>query len=139
MFDHIGIVVSDLVQSRDLYSSILEPLGFRLLEDHTESRNEGWLVYGNGAASPFFVVSAGRPSFWTDKHSPGISPIHCAFIAPATESVDRFHKLGLAHGATDNGAPGDRGRGYYAAFLIDPDGNNIEVGHRSQSDVSDKR
>jgi len=136
MFDHIGIVVSNLSKSRELYTRVLEPLGFRLLEDHSQQEGEGWLVYGAGAAAPFFVVAAGRPSFWSNEHRTGRSPIHCAFAAKSQESVNKFHELGLVSGATDNGAPGDRGRGYYAAYLLDLDGNNIEAGCRHTSHES---
>ena len=61
------------------------------------------------------------------------SPIHVAFVAPSWEAVDAFHKAALEAGGKDNGAPGLRGpkeMGYYAAFALDPDGNNIEAGIR---------
>ena len=122
MFDHIGIVVSKLSKSRELYTRVLDPLGFRLLEDHTQQDGEGWLVYGAGAAESFFVVAAGRPSFWTAEYTVGQSPIHCAFVAPSQEAVNRFHELGLANGAIDNA------RKFYVdviGFSIDFDAGDV--------------
>jgi catechol 2,3-dioxygenase-like lactoylglutathione lyase family enzyme len=66
MFDHVGVVFKDLKRSADLYRQLLEPLGIRVMEDHTQRDGTGWLVFSTGAPeSPFFVVAAGRPSFWT--------------------------------------------------------------------------
>lgn len=59
-------------------------------------------------------------------------PIHLAFVAPTKEAVDEFHRLGLKHGGVDNGAPEDGGGGCYAAYLLDPDGNNIEAIYRGE-------
>lgn len=132
MFDHIGIVVSDLGTSKDLYSIILEPLGIELMEDNSDDDGGGWLVYGPGGDAPFFVIAGEKPSFWSENNAFSLSPIHCAFAASSKEAVDTFHKLGIKSGAQDNGSPGDRGRGYYAAYLIDPDGNNIEAGYRME-------
>lgn len=129
MFDHIGIVVSDLEKGRRFYEAVLAPLGLRLLEDHAQGDGTGWLVFGNGVRhSPFFVVAAGTPSFWGTGHQAGQSPIHLAFSAPSKDSVDRFHAEGLRLGARSNGEPGIRREPFYCAFLIDPDGNNLEAG-----------
>lgn len=67
---------------------------------------------------------------WVD-HGEQPSRVHVAFQAPDRETVDRFHRAGLAAGGRDNGAPGERRYhpGYYAAFLVDPDGNNVEAVH----------
>jgi catechol 2,3-dioxygenase-like lactoylglutathione lyase family enzyme len=89
----------------------------------------GWLVFSTGEPeSPFFVVAAGRPSFGSDEQQVARSPTHFAFKAPSRAAVDAFHGAGLAAGAKSNGAPGVRRGRYYCAFLIDPDGNNIEAG-----------
>jgi catechol 2,3-dioxygenase-like lactoylglutathione lyase family enzyme len=129
MFDHLGIVVADLRSRGTFYTAVLEPLGYGLLEDHTQPDGTGWLVYGTGRSeSPFFVVAAGRPTFWRDPHTVAASPIHLAFRAPTRAAVDRFHSIGLAHGAKNNGDAGVRRGRYYCAFLIDLDGNNIEAG-----------
>jgi len=129
MFDHLGIVVSDLAAGRRFYEVVLKPLGIRLLQDNVQTDGTGWLVFGTGAPNaPFFVVAAGRPSFWTDGHEAGKSPLHLSFRAPSKDSVDRFHAAGLGLGARNNGDPGVRRKPFYCAFLIDPDGNNLEAG-----------
>jgi catechol 2,3-dioxygenase-like lactoylglutathione lyase family enzyme len=129
MFDHVGAVFKDLKRSGDLYKQLLEPLGIQLMEDHTQRDGTGWLVFSTGAPeSPFFVVAAGRPSFWTAPNVVAASPIHLAFKAPSRDAVDRFHQTGLRLGLTNNGDPGVRRGRYYCAFLIDFDGNNIEAG-----------
>jgi catechol 2,3-dioxygenase-like lactoylglutathione lyase family enzyme len=129
MFDHIGIVVSDLNASARFYEHVLAPLGLKIVEKHKTSPGEGWVVISSGApASPFFVIGAGRPSFWTEDSRPAASPAHLCFSAPSRQAVDEFYKLGLAQGAKDNGAPGIRRVPFYCAFLIDPDGNNVEAG-----------
>ncbi|MGB6552143.1 MAG: VOC family protein [Candidatus Binataceae bacterium] len=129
MFDHVGIVFRELKSSGEFYRRVLEQIGIKLLEDHTQSDGTGWLVFGSGAKeAPFFVVAAGRPSFWTAPNTAAASPAHVAFRAPSRAAVDRFHAVGLECGATDNGAPGVRRECYYCAFLIDQDGNNIEAG-----------
>jgi catechol 2,3-dioxygenase-like lactoylglutathione lyase family enzyme len=129
MFDHLGVVFRDLRVAGAFYRAVLEPLGLRLMEDHTGADGTGWLVFSSGEAeSPFFVVAAGRPSFWSDEHQAGRSPSHVAFKAPSRDAVDAFHGAGLAAGARNNGDPGVRRGRYYCAFLIDPDGNNIEAG-----------
>jgi catechol 2,3-dioxygenase-like lactoylglutathione lyase family enzyme len=129
MFDHVGIVVKDLKKSATLYAHILAPLGYRILERHRTGPGEGWVVITSGeACAPFLVIGAGRPSFWSEGCAPGSSPIHLSFKAPSQEAVDSFHRAGLAQGARSNGAPGIRRQPFYCAFLIDPDGNNVEAG-----------
>ena len=129
MFDHLGMVFQDLKAAGDFYRAVLAPLGVRVMEDHTQSDGTGWLVFSTGAPeSPFFVVAAGRPSFWTETSEPARTAAHLAFGAPSRAAVDAFHRAGLAAGAKDNGSPGVRRGRYYCAFLIDPDGNNIEAG-----------
>lgn len=129
MFDHLGIVVRNLQRAGVFYRAVLAPLGIELMEDHTASDGTGWLVFSTGAPeSPFFVVAAGRPSFWTDEHETARSPAHFAFRAPSRTAIDAFHSAGLAAGARNNGDPGVRRGRYYCAFLIDLDGNNIEAG-----------
>jgi catechol 2,3-dioxygenase-like lactoylglutathione lyase family enzyme len=128
MFDHIGIAFRDLKSSGDFYRKVLEPLGIKQSEDHTQPDGSGWLVFGRDARSAFFVVAGGRPSFWSASNVPAASPAHIAFQASSRDAVDRFHAAGLAAGAKNNGDPGVRFGGHYCAFLIDPDGNNIEAG-----------
>ncbi len=131
-FDHVGIVVGSLKMSRRFYLACLEPLGISLLQDNSITDTEGWLVFGTSSESPFFVVSAGRPSFWRDEHLLGVSPMHIALSAKSIKAVDLFHSAGVANGGTNNGSPGERPSTtpYYAAYLLDPEGNNIEAGFR---------
>ena len=129
MFDHLGIVFRDLKKSAAFYRAVLAPLGIEASEDHSQADGTGWLVFSDGhAESPFFVVAAGRPSFWRDGDEAGSSPAHVAFKAPSRAAVDAFHAAGLAAGASNNGDPGVRRGRYYCAFLIDPEGNNVEAG-----------
>lgn len=132
LFDHLGVVVSDLEKARSFYNACLNPIGVQLMQDNSISKDEGWLVYGANSIDGFFVVSAGRPSFWEDHSEPGKSPIHVAFVAPSKQAVEDFYRFGLENGGSDNGQPGERPSTtpYYAAYLIDPDGNYIEAGVR---------
>jgi len=112
MFDHIGIVVGDLKRSARLYGGALEPLGLKILEEHSRGPNDGWVVISRGEpGSPFFVVAAGRPSFWGPEARPSLSPVHLCFTAPSKEAVDRFHTLGWTS------APGTMVRRAFAARL----------------------
>jgi catechol 2,3-dioxygenase-like lactoylglutathione lyase family enzyme len=137
MFDHLGIVVFDLDLARPFYDACLAPLAIQLLQ-HNSDDSGRWLVYGTEGAGPFFVVAEGAPGFWSDAHRASAAPIHVAFVAPDRSAVDAFHRAGLAHGGLDNGPPGERRSAtpYYAAFVIDPDGNNIEAGHRGPASES---
>jgi len=129
MFDHVGTVVRDLPIAGAFYRAVLGPLGIGLTEDHSGADRSGWLVFSTGEPeTPFFVVAAGRPGFLSQEHEAGRSPSHFAFRAPSRVAVDAFHEAGLAAGARSNGDPGVRRGRYYCAFLIDPDGNNIEAG-----------
>ncbi|KAB7740714.1 VOC family protein [Parvibaculum sedimenti] len=113
MYDHIGLKVKDLDRAARFFEAALTPLGHALCY-----KDETWR--GFGPKSPAFYLSPGA----------GGKGVHIAFSAPSRAAVDRFHKEGLAAGGRDNGAPGlrpDYAAGYYAAFLIDPDGNNVEA------------
>jgi catechol 2,3-dioxygenase-like lactoylglutathione lyase family enzyme len=115
LIDHIQLVVADLEASRRFYSAVFAVLGIPI---------------GGGEpdyfwADELFISTADSQAAQgklTGRH-------HLAFQAADRPTVDRFYAAGLAAGATDNGAPGERPyhAGYYAAFLIDPDGNNIEA------------
>jgi catechol 2,3-dioxygenase-like lactoylglutathione lyase family enzyme len=131
MFDHVGIVVTDLERSASLYGLMLAPLGYAVAERHDTAPGEGWVVITANppvAQGPFLVLAAGRPSFWTPSAEAGRSPVHLCLRAPSAAAVDAFHAAGLEHGARDNGGPGIRRQPFYCAFLIDPDGNNLEAG-----------
>ena len=126
MFDHFGFVVRDLAISLRFYEASLAPLGLRIAERHG---NEAVIISGE-VEFPFIWMGTPKPQFWREEHGAARSPFHLAFSAPSREAVVAFHEAGLRNGGTDNGAPGVRGSGYYGAFLIDPDGNNIEAGVR---------
>jgi len=128
MIDHFGYRVRDLAAARRFYDAVIEPLGLSSADNSPES-----FVVGRSAEQPipYLWVGTTRPAFWGPEHQTSMSPVHLAFKAPDRAAVDAFHAAGLAAGGRDNGAPGvrrpERG-GYYAAFLLDPDGNNIEAG-----------
>jgi catechol 2,3-dioxygenase-like lactoylglutathione lyase family enzyme len=125
MLDHVGIEVSDLERSKAFYGKALEPLGIGLMMEF-----EGAIGFGKETEygpKPFFWIHArGRPA---------VSGAHVAFGVRDAAGVDAFHAAALAAGGTDNGAPGPRPiyhPGYYGAFILDPDGNNVEaVCHRA--------
>jgi len=124
MLDHVGIEVGDLAPSRAFYEAALAPLGIELVMEF-----EGALGFGKE------TEHGPRPFFWVQARGrPAVSGAHVAFGVRSTEGVDAFHAAALAAGGTDNGAPGPRPiyhPGYYGAFVLDPDGNNIEaVCHR---------
>ncbi|MCW5663130.1 MAG: VOC family protein [Piscinibacter sp.] len=116
MFDHVGLKVSDLAASTPFYRAALEPLGLRL-----ESSGEGYAGFG----------PAGAPQLWLHAHAGARGPgAHVALRASNPAAVQAFHAAALAHGGRDNGRPGlrpDYGPSYYAAFVLDPDGHNIEA------------
>ena len=93
-------------------------------------RDRAAILAPNDQPAPFLYIGEGRPTFWSAAAEAGRSPAHYAFQAPDRAAVDAFHAAGLAAGGRDNGGPGIRRPGYYAAFLLDPDGNNIEAGVR---------
>ncbi len=119
MIDHISIGVRDVARAKRFYDAALKPLGYACL-----SGGEGSLGYGRGAVS-FWISSAAHPVPPDMK-----SGLHFCFTAPTHASVDAFHAAALGAGGRDNGKPGlraDYGPGYYAAFVIDPDGYRIEA------------
>ncbi|HEY9066121.1 MAG TPA: VOC family protein [Burkholderiaceae bacterium] len=115
MYDHIGIRVTDLAASQRFYSAALGALGHAL-----NSSGEDYAGYGAGPSTFWLHLSDRAPA----------KGAHICFAAPDQAAVQRFHAAGLAAGGRDNGAPGPRpeySEKYYAAFLIDPDGNNVEA------------
>ena len=118
MIDHLILTVRDLDRARSFLNSTLAPLGYAL-----QMEFPGMLGYGAPRKPALFVRAGPIPS-----------AMHLAFVAPDRAAVDRFHAAGVAAGASDNGPPGlrpDYHADYYAAFVIDPEGNNLEaVVHR---------
>jgi catechol 2,3-dioxygenase-like lactoylglutathione lyase family enzyme len=113
MIDHIGIQVTDIEKSVAFYTKALAPLGYVLVKQFP-----GAAGFGIGA----------KPDFWIG--AGGAAKVHVAILATGRDAVRAFHAAALAAGATDNGAPGMRPhyhQNYYGAFVIDPDGHNIEA------------
>jgi catechol 2,3-dioxygenase-like lactoylglutathione lyase family enzyme len=119
VIDHVGLGVSDLNRSRAFFERALAPLGYRLLIER-----DGSLGFGRD----------GKPDLFVHVNRPVSGPTHVAVASPDRATVDAFHAAGLAAGGRDNGPPGLRPhyhRHYYGAFVLDPDGNNLEaVCHR---------
>jgi catechol 2,3-dioxygenase-like lactoylglutathione lyase family enzyme len=126
MLDHVGFAVSDLERARKFYQQTLSPLGIMLLYDITAEQTDGEAYLGFGEDQ--------RPYFWVGTGRRFGGNIHVAFLAETRDLVDQFHSAGLKAGGKDNGAPGLRPhyhKHYSGAFVLDPDGNNIEaVCHR---------
>ena len=115
MYDHIGIHVRDLSKSIAFYTAALAPLGHVLASSDDTSAGFG---------------PPGAPALWLYVSKTKATGIHIAFDAGKRALVDKFHAAGLSAGGKDNGAPGvraDYSASYYAAFLTDPDGNNVEA------------
>lgn len=122
MLDHIGFPVSDFARSRDFYVRALAPLGFAPVMDITREQSGGYEGTGFGAD--------GRPQFWIGNGDAQSGSTHVALAADDRGAVDAFYAAAIAAGARDHGAPGPRPQyhtNYYAAFVLDPDGNNIEA------------
>ncbi len=117
MIDHVGVNVSDYETSKRFFEQALAPLGYGVVVDFPE---HGAVGFG----------AEGKPDFWVAARDPRGTGTHIAFTVPDRAAVDAFHEAGLAAGGEDNGAPGMRPHyheTYYAAFVHDPDGNNLEA------------
>jgi catechol 2,3-dioxygenase-like lactoylglutathione lyase family enzyme len=128
MIDHTGIAVTDLERSKAFYQKALALLAIDLVMEVTAAQTGGDAHAGFGAngKAVFWIGSGARPS----------GPVHFAFAAPSRAAVEAFYRAAIAAGGKDNGPPGLRPHyhtSYYAAFVLDPDGNNIEaVCHQPQ-------
>ena len=123
MIDHIGIPVSDIIRSRAFYKAALGPLGMSVQMEVTPEQT------GDGTTALGFGIP-GEKIFWIGDGEKVGEGVHVAFRADRRDQVDQFHAAGLKAGGRDNGKPGPRpnyGPNYYAAFVYDPDGANIEV------------
>jgi catechol 2,3-dioxygenase-like lactoylglutathione lyase family enzyme len=116
MIDHTGIGVVDVGPSAAFYDAALGVLGMHRVRQIPDDLGTDGVGYG-----------VEYPVFWIDRFHPHSVKQHTAFAAGSRAEVDAFHPAALATGGTDNGAPGQRRRNYYAAFVLDPDGNNIEA------------
>jgi catechol 2,3-dioxygenase-like lactoylglutathione lyase family enzyme len=122
MIDHTGLSVKDPERSRQFYQRALEPLGYRIVMEVPKQFTAGAVVLGFGIPP--------KPDFWIHEGTPNQPRIHVAFRAHDRAQVDAFHAAAIAAGGTDNGSPGPRPHyheHYYGAFVLDPDGHNIEA------------
>ena len=113
LFDHVKLPVRDLARSRAFYERALQPLGVDVVES---------------SQGPGFAID--DQDFWRTEQEIAAGSVHIAFAAPDRDTVDAFHAAALEAGGVDNGRPGLRPHyhsGYYAAFVLDPDGNNVEA------------
>ena len=123
MIDHIGFAVSDYERAKSFYAKALAPLGYTLIMEVGADQTEA------GAPAAGFGTG-GKPDFWIGGEGKLEKPLHVAIVAKDRASVDAFHREALAAGGKDNGAPGLRPQyhpNYYGAFVLDPDGHNIEA------------
>jgi catechol 2,3-dioxygenase-like lactoylglutathione lyase family enzyme len=129
MIDHIGFPVSNYSQSKAFYEKALAPLGYSVIMEVAASQTES----GSPAAG---FGREGKPDFWIGGEGGVGNPIHVAILAKDRPAVDAFYRAALAAGGKDNGAPGLRPhyhKNYYGAFVLDPDGHNIEaVCHKAE-------
>ena len=127
MIDHTGIGVAETARSAAFYDAALSALGLRRVVQLPEDDGSDAIGYG-----------VDYPVFWIDRFHPHGVKQHTAFAAKGRAEVDAFHAAALKAGGTDNGAPRLRGAaegyppGYYAAFVLDPDGNNMEAVFRER-------
>jgi catechol 2,3-dioxygenase-like lactoylglutathione lyase family enzyme len=120
VIDHLAVGVGDLERSARFYRRALAPLGFTQRGPWREGGRE--VTFGTEDADDFAI----------SLEYPVGAPVHIAFAADNREQVDAFHAAALAAGGRDNGPPGPRpeySRGYYGAFVLDPDGHNVEAVH----------
>jgi catechol 2,3-dioxygenase-like lactoylglutathione lyase family enzyme len=113
--DHIGVSVTDFDKSRAFYTKALAPLGIGVVME-----GPGWAMVGK----------PGKPEFWFGSYGKTPGPIHIAFAAANRAEVRAFHEAAIAAGGKDNGGPGIRTQyhpNYYGAFVLDPDGHNVEA------------
>ncbi len=113
MFDHLTIRVSDFEASKHFYTTVLTALGHELSWEDAERQSAEW--------GDFSIAHDRKPL---------TENVHVAFAAASRDEVDAFHRAALEAGFPDNGAPGERAEyhpGYYGAFVLDPDGNNVEA------------
>ena len=122
MIDHVGFPVSDFARAKAFYTNALLPLDYRLVMEVTQEQNDGDPSAGFGAD--------GKPDFWIGGEGGLNKPLHVAILAKDRAAVDAFYKAAIAAGGRDNGAPSIRPHyhpNYYAAFVFDPDGHNVEA------------
>jgi catechol 2,3-dioxygenase-like lactoylglutathione lyase family enzyme len=133
LIDHTGIGVSDIYRSARFYEAALGTLNLKIVMRISRGFEP---VEGDSADLGGVAYGIDYPTFWIDVFHPHGVKQHTAFRAQSRQQVDAFHQAALLAGGTDNGQPGLRSGGYppgyYAAFVLDPDGNNIEAVFREK-------
>jgi len=122
MLDHIGIAASNFGEARRFYDAALHALGYSVMMEVTPEQSGGYHGLGYGRD--------GKPSFWLGNSGPRGAGMHIAFVARDRAEVDAFYAAAIAAGGKDHGAPGLRAHyhpNYYGAFVLDPDGINVEA------------
>jgi catechol 2,3-dioxygenase-like lactoylglutathione lyase family enzyme len=126
MIDHLSLLVTDFERSRAFYLGALAPLGYELIMELSREN-----IPQLPAARIAGLGAGGKPDLWLRHHDGGPpDPMHLAFAAPRRELVDAFYQAALRAGGRPNGEPGPRAQyhpNYYGAFVLDPDGHNIEA------------
>jgi catechol 2,3-dioxygenase-like lactoylglutathione lyase family enzyme len=121
MIDHVGFPVSDYARSKVFYEKALGALGYTLIKEVQQDAHDS-------AAAGFGIN--GKPDFWIGGEGALNKPVHIAIATKDRAAVDAFYKAAMAAGGKDNGPPGIRAHyhpNYYGAFVLDPDGHNIEA------------
>jgi catechol 2,3-dioxygenase-like lactoylglutathione lyase family enzyme len=122
MIDHTGVGVRDFEKSKDFYRRALGAIGYQLIAEFSAE------VTGSSAVAGFGEPP--KPDFWINEGAPQKPHVHVAFRVTTRALVDGFYKAAIAAGGQDNGAPGPRPHyhaNYYGAFVLDPDGHNVEA------------
>lgn len=125
MIDHLSTYATDFSKTQRFYEAAFAPLGYGMQMNLVAEWNPEFPTQRLCAFGP-----QGKPAFWVIEAKTPATPRHVAFAAPSRDAVDRFFQEALAHGGKDNGAPGLRPlyhEHYYGAFVLDPDGNNVEA------------
>ena len=122
MIDHTGVTVSDFKRSKTFYARALSPIGYGLLLELSAE------ITGDSEVAGFGIPP--KPDFWIASGTPNVPPVHVAFRVESRELVDAFYESAIAAGGRDNGPAGIRSHyhpNYYGAFVLDPDGHNVEA------------
>src|SRR5262245_54014179 len=122
--DHVGINVTDYARSKAVYTKALAPLGITLIMEYGMAAGFG------RSGKPEFWIGQGKTSFQSPEQIRVLTPVHVCLRANSRADVDAFHRAALAAGGKDFGAPGLRPEyhaSYYGAFVLDPDGHNVEA------------
>ncbi|WP_222877497.1 VOC family protein [Terrihabitans soli] len=123
MLDHIGFAVEDYEGAKAFYSAALKPLGISIVMEVQQEEHPGYRACGYGGPG-------GKPDFWLGAEGRTTPHVHVCFAAENRAAVEAFYKAAIAAGGRDNGPPGIRAHyhpNYYGAFVLDPEGHNIEA------------